>query len=205
MIAVSKKYIISAVSVCVGGLALLGLLYSFVIGPKVVLADELGNQILAKKAEYKSVTEIASSSAKEALEQKFKTVCDRLDLFVIKHGSVASLALDIKQIAGEVGVEEFSSKNKTIDSYEEIGSCEQIEKGRVLVEFNGSFAQFAEFVNKLERNKPVVLVDTFTVTRSTKAGSKHKFSMVLVFFVKNEQAVSIAAEDMIAIICDSLG
>ena len=205
MIPVSRKYIISAVSVCVGGLALLGLLHSFVIGPKVVLADDLENKILAKKAEYKSVTETASSSAKEALEQKFKAVCGRFDLFVIKHGSVASLALEIKQIAGEVGVGDFSSKNKTINSYEKIGRCEQIEKGRILVEFRGSFAQFAEFVNRLERNKPVVLVDTFTVTRSIKAESRHKFSMVLIFFVKKKQAVSMVEGDVIAIICDSLG
>lgn len=205
MISVSRKYIISAVSACVGGLALLGLLHSFVIGPKVVLADELENQILTKKAEYKSVTETASSSAKEALEQKFKTLCDRFDSFVIKHGSVASLALDIKQIAGEVGVGDFSSKNKTINSYEKIGRCEQIEKGRILVEFKGSFAQFAEFVNRLERNKPVVLVDTFTVTRSAKTESRHKFSMVLIFFVKKEQAVSMVEDDVMAIICDNLG
>jgi hypothetical protein len=205
MIPVSKKYIISAASVCVGGLALLGLLHSFVIGPKAVLANELENQISDKKAEYKTVIEIANPSAKEALERKFKTVCDRFDSFVIKHSEVGSLALHIKQIAGEVGVEGFSSKNKTINSYEKIGGCKEIEEGRILVNFKGSFAQFAEFVNKLERNKPVVFVDTFTVTHSAKTESKHSFSMVLIFFVKKKQAVSMVEDNVIAIICDSSG
>jgi len=205
MIQVSKKYIISAASVCIGGLALLGLLHLFVIEPKVALADELENQILAKKAEYKTVTEIADSSAKEALEQKFKTVCDRFDSFVVKNNGVSSLALHIKQIAGEIGVEDFSSKNKTIRSYEKIGRHERIEAGRILVDFKGSFAQFAEFVNKLERNKPVVFVDTFTIKRAIDSKSKHSFSMVLIFFVKKKQAVSMVADDMVAIICDSLG
>ena len=205
MIPVSKKYIISAASVCLGGLALLGLLHSFVVGPRVVLADELENQISAKKAEYKTVTEIANSSAKEALERKFKTVSDRFDSFVTKHGEVGSLALHIKQIAGEVGVKDFSSKNKTINSYEKISGCKEIEEGRILVNFKGSFVQFAEFVNKLERNKPVVFVDTFTVTRSIEAGSKHSFSMVLIFFVKKKQAVSMVTDNVIAIICNSSG
>jgi len=205
MIPVSKKYIISAASVCVGGLALLGLLHSFVIGPRVVLADELENQISDKKAEYKTAAEVSNSSAKEALERKFKTVRDRFDSFVTKHGVVGSLALHIKQIAGEIGVEDFSSKNKTINSYEKIGGCKEIEKGRILVDFKGSFAQFAEFVNKLERNNPVVFVDTFTMKRAANSESKHSFSMVLIFFVKKKQAVSMVADDMIAIICDNLG
>ena len=205
MIPVSRKYIITAASVCVGGLALLGLLHLFVVGPKVAVADELENQISAKKAEYKTVTEIANSSAKEALERKFKTVCDRFDSFVIEHSGVGSLALDIKQIAGEISVEDFSSKNKTIRSYEKIGRRERIEAGRILVKFKGSFVQFAEFVNKLERNKPVVLVDTFTIARSINAESKHSFSMALVFFVKKRQAVSIVEDNVITITYDSLG
>ena len=205
MIPVSKKYIISAASVCVGGFALLGLLHLFVVGPKAAVADKLENQISAKKAEYKTVTEIADSSARELLERKFKTAGDRSDSFVVQNSGTGSLALHIKQIAGEIGVEDFSSKNKTINSYGKIGRCERIEEGRIIVDFRGSFAQFAEFVNKLERNKPVVFVDTFTMKRAVNSGSKHSFSMVLIFFVKKKQAVSMVEDDMIAIIRDSLG
>jgi hypothetical protein len=68
--------------------------------------------------------------------------------------------------------------------------CKALGADYIYVSFKGNFNQFARFVNEMERHKPIIFVDKFTITRSDQSGFDNEINMVLAAFVCSPESSS---------------
>ena len=161
------------------------LAYLFVLAPQ----ESLRRMTERKLAD----TKILAQSAKEAAEEKNKNLqreqlsksSDELKNFVVEQENWAGLTFDdIDGIKSTVGLDSFisdftggeRSTTKT-DNYKHINAR------HISVNFNSSFNNFADFLNRLESNQPVFFIDTFSITRAAESASGHKVDMKLAVLV----------------------
>jgi hypothetical protein len=139
-------------------------------------------------------TRLLAQSAREAAEEKNKNKLlerltssnNRLKDFVIEQENAANVTFDIGRISNEIKLNSFSSIPAGSEGALKTDNYKHIIARQISVNFNSSFNKFAIFLNALERNQPVVFIDTFSITRSTEGDSNHKVDMKLAVLVEKE-------------------
>jgi hypothetical protein len=154
--------------------------------------------VLAPQEKVRRATEInlaetrrLAQSAREAAEEKNKNKLleqlsdtgKQLNAFVVEQGEAANLTFDIGRISSEIRLDSFSSFFTGGEGTLKTDSYKHINARQISVNFNSSFNRFAMFLNALERNRPVIFVDTFSITRSTEENLGHKVNMELAVLV----------------------
>ena len=179
---ISKKII--RVSVSLLALALLGAVtfYGFVLHGQSAEIDLIESRISeSNKALLDKKTR--GNGKSDEFRAELSKLKEDLHGYVIGQDESLDFAIYIQELANAAGVSDFDVTHRMEDSYGPIDECVHIEEGRMQVNFSASFSQFATFVNSLERNKPVIFVDNFSISRSHKGGRSHKVTMALSFIV----------------------
>jgi len=155
----------------------------------VVLApqERLRRMTERKLAETKRLAQSARDAAEEKNKNKLLEQLTRsnnsLKDFVVEQENAANLTFDIGRISSEIKLNSFSSIPTGSEGTLKTDNYKHINARQISVNFNSSFNKFAVFLNALERNRPVVFIDTFSITRSTEGGSGHKVDMKLAVLV----------------------
>lgn len=187
MKAVNKRYLTTIVSIWFGFFILLLLVNLIVLMPQRNRSKHLEKQVSEKKRIFEQALEVGDYDNQLRLDKEIKQLRSELDRFVNAFDNLSNLTFEIRQIAGKGNVDSFSIKAK--DGYKglAIPHCNYIRESRIDTSFLSDFNQFANFINSLERHKPVIFVDTFTVKRSDKQNIAHKARVNLSVFVKKPQ------------------
>jgi hypothetical protein len=133
-----------------------------------------------------------AQSAREAAEQKGKLLeqltksRDMLKDFVIDREKAANLTFDVSRISSEVKIKSFSSIFTVSEESSKTDDYKYINARQLSVNFNSSFNKFAMFLNFLERRRPAIFIDTFSITRSAESDSGNKVDMKLAVLVEKE-------------------
>ena len=136
-------------------------------------------------------TQSLAQSAREAALEKNKAKLialltdsgNKLEEFVVDEENAESLTLDIGRISSDVNLYGFSNNFTGGDQTTRTDNYKHIISRQISVNFNSSFPQFAVFLNTLERRRPVIFVDTFSITRSAESSLGHKVDMKLAVLV----------------------
>jgi len=136
-------------------------------------------------------TKLLAQSAREAAEERNKNLLleqlsnsgNRLKDFVVEQQNAANLTLNISRIMSEIKLNSFSSNFTSGERTIKTDNYKHIIARQISVNFNSSFNKFAIFLNTLERSRPVIFVDTFSITRSAESDSGHKVDMKLAVMV----------------------
>lgn len=183
-----KKFLPTVAVIWAGSFLLLLVVYFLILGPKQRLKSRLGSELAEKRHLYNSALEAAQSDTKVKLAKQIQQLQDRLHGFVIDSEDSANLSFDISKIANEKNVRSFSILSRDTNAGLE-SKCQYISESYVDVSFNSNFSQFAAFLNSLERHKPVVFVDKFSVIRSDNDPAGHQMRMSLSFFIRRQPSV----------------
>lgn len=167
-------------------LVLFLLAYMVVLRPQYDSRKRLDNAFAEQKELHASAQEAAQEKTKTELNEQIERLRNRLKDFVSDFEDSANLTFDIGQIANEGKVSSFSVKNKAKrgTSMLAIPDSNNIAESHMDVSFIAGFYQFATFVNALERRRPVLFVDGFTITRSNKDDSSYEVTLDVAAFVK---------------------
>ena len=159
------------------------LFYLLVLAPQEKLRAQTERQF----TETKSIADAARAAAQEEnkikLEEQVKSLEKRLRDFVTGQEDTANLTFDISQISSGIELNSFNITATGSEGIIEIENCDYIFAKRISVDFNGSFNQFAAFLNALERCRPVIFIDTFGITRSQGGALGHEVDMILAVLV----------------------
>ncbi len=183
-IEIHKKYITKAAIVWAACLVLFLLAYIMVLRPQHVSEKRLDKALAEKKRLYESAQRAAEEATRAQLNEQIKQLRDRLHDFVIEFEDSANLTFDIGQIASEKKVTTFSVKGKENRPTSAVPDCNAISESHMDVSFVSGFYQFATFVNALERHKPVLFVNEFTITRSNQNDAAYEVTLDVAAFVK---------------------
>jgi len=179
-----KRLLIILVVVWGGAFVLLLGSHMFLMLPQQKESELLGKQLMEKRLRYDISKAADSEQVRAQLSEKVRGLTEELCRFEAEVDELDGLWFSISRIAGEIGVESFQSKGMDDESYSVIPNCYDIGTASTEVNFSGSFNKFARFINQLERYKPVVFIDGFTITRARKEGSGPEAKLVLSVFVR---------------------
>lgn len=139
-------------------------------------------------------TERLAQSAREAAEQRNRAKLleqltsygNRLKDFVVEQENAANLTFEIGRLSNNVELNSFSSIFTGGEGTLKTDNYKHIQARQISVNFNSSFNKFAMFLNALERSRPVIFIDTFSIIRSPDSDSGHKVDMKLAVLVEKE-------------------
>lgn len=179
-----KRFLIILVVVWGGAFVLLLGTHMFLTLPQQKESELLGKQLMEKRLRYDISKAADSEQVRAQLSGRVSGLTEELGRFAVEVGELDGLWFSISRIAGEIGVESFQSRGVDDESYSVIPNCYDIGTASTEVDFSGSFSKFARFINQLERYKPVVFIDEFTITRARKEGSEPGAKLFLSVFVR---------------------
>jgi hypothetical protein len=147
------------------------------------------------ESEYKKVKSDANfallaseNETQNRLKEQIHDLNDILGSFVIESENTSNLIYQISGISNEIGLKAFQI-TPTGQNMAAFDNCKYISGQLYQVGFIGSFNQFATFLNALERYRPVIFIDTFSIARSRQGDNNHTVDMQLAILVtKNEKA-----------------
>jgi Tfp pilus assembly protein PilO len=185
MKSVYRKYL--TIGIIFWAICFVVLLFSYLI----VLAPQEKLRLAAER-ELAETSRLAES-ARQAAEQKNKNKLlaqfsdseRKLKEFVVDREKAENLTFDI----GEISTRMLGSSSSISTAGEgtlKTDNYEYIATRQISVNFNSSFTKFAMFLNALERSRPVIFVDSFSITRSAESGSGNKVDMKLAVLVEKE-------------------
>jgi len=183
-IEIHKKHLTKAAIIWAACLALFLLAYIVLLRPQHVSEKRLDKALADRKRLYESAQQAAQEATRAQLNEQIKQLRDRLHDFVIDFEDSANLTFDIGQIASEKKVTSFSVKGKEQRTTSAVADCNAISESHMDISFVSGFYQFATFVNALERHKPVLFVNEFTITRSNQNDTAYEVTLDVAAFVK---------------------
>jgi Tfp pilus assembly protein PilO len=182
-----KKYLTKAAIVWAACLVLFLLGYLVVLRPQNLKRKHLDGILTEKKQSFEAAQIAAQESTQTQLREQIRQLQERLHDFVIDFEDSANLTFDIGQIATEKNVASFSVKSKTSRAVPATAELKHLSEDHIDISFIAGFHQFATFVNSLERHRPVLFVNEFTITKSNKNSSVYEVTLDVAAFVKKQQ------------------
>ncbi len=119
--------------------------------------------VAAKAERFGLLRDTKSARGQQRLQEEQEELERRYADFVFSSEQMNELDFRIRALAEKSGVGEFSARH--LGTVSKIGSTELkgIAQRDLALSLTGGFAEFLHFLNELERNQPVVLVDQFTL------------------------------------------
>jgi len=189
-----RKYLTTAGIIWAGCLVVFLLVYVLILGPQKNYNKRLERELAEKKQVYELAVRATQKETKIRLNEQIEALQSRLGDFVIDFENSANLTFDISKIASEKKLDSFSIKNKDNKGLVAIPDCSYICESQINISFTGGFNQFATFLNALERHRPVIFVDKFTINRPQN-GTGYKVTLNVAAIVKKQQSEGLLSED----------
>lgn len=196
-----KPYLKKAAIVWAACAVLFLLAYAIVLRPQNRNRRFLEKTLAEKKQLYKSAQIAAQEETRIELNEQIERLKNRVKDFVVDFENASNLTFAIGQIANEKKVNSFSVKNKEIQQTASIiakPETKHVSESQIDINFVGGFSQFANFVNALERNRPVVFVHEFAIGRARNADSVYQVSLNVRAFVRKPQETETAVNKPLA-------
>jgi Tfp pilus assembly protein PilO len=193
-IKIYKEHLTKAAITWAACLVLFILAYLFVLGPQINSRKRLENNLAEKKQQYETAKMAAREQTKARLNEEIKGMQNTLKDFVVDMKDSANLTFDIGKIANEENVSSFSIGNKNKQGISEIPDCNTISESHIDIGFIAGFNQFATFVNALERHQPVLFVNEFRISCSSRDKSAYQVTLDVAAFVRKQQERQIAGQ-----------
>ena len=183
-IKLSRYTIVTAAVWAVSAVVLAGGYFLFYAPQKIELL-QVNNQCAESQTALEQAQLAAQDQTKEKQKQRYEEVSQFISGFSTQQDAVTELVFEIGRIANELRLSEFSSKNKKQKKYATVGKSECVSEVWLDVDFQATFEQFAQFVNRLECHSPVVFVEEISFRRSPQSGKGHEASLQLSFLTES--------------------
>ena len=183
MKSIYRKYFKIGILFWAGCFIVLFLSYLLVLAPQERIRRMTERKLADTKLLAQSAREAAQERNKNLLLDQLSNSGNRLKDFVIDQENANNLTFDIGRISSDIKLTSFSSIFTGSEGTIKTDNYKHIIARQISVNFNSSFNKFAVFLNTLERSRPVIFIDTFSITRSGESDSGHKVDMKLAVLV----------------------
>jgi len=185
---VYKKYLTTVALVWAAYFIVLVFVYMLILGPMLADKKRVEDKLAATKLKYETLVRESQEDARTKLREEIELLRSRMEDFTIDFENSANLTFDISRIAGAEQIASFSIRSRD-DSRRtsDLTEGKYVSESQIDVSFNAGFHQFATFLNALERHRPVLLVDRFTVNGLRQSASGPQVDMNLVVLVRKQQ------------------
>lgn len=194
----NNKYLVSLITTWVlSTLVLAGCYYLFHLPKKEML-----KQVRRQYDESNELAAIANKAVQqdtqEQIIQRCRTADQMIARFAVPQENTTGLVFEIGKVAGELGLSEFASKNPKAQYHSTLPKDTDVTEAWLELEFKTSFIKFAQYVNRLERQKPTVFIEKMALRKTDDNPREIEVRMELSFLVTQNKKSSVAMADISA-------
>ncbi len=188
-----KTYLKRAGIVWMLSLVLCLLAYLLVLRPQYNIKRRLERNLDEQKQTYAAARRATQEKNRIQLNEHIQRLRTQIKGFVINSDELTDLTFDISQIANREKLASFSVTPRSKRSGGRRGTAGEksdnnaINENLIDIRFIARFHQFAAFVNALERHRPVLFIDEFSITRSSQDESIYQATLDVTAFVRKQQ------------------
>ncbi len=179
-----SRYIIATAAVWAVSAVVLGSGYFLLYTPQRSELLQVNNQCAENQISLEQAQLAAQDQTKAKQKQQCEEVSQLISGFSTQQDAVTELVFEIGRIANELRLSGFSSKNQKQKSYSTVGESELVSEVWLNVDFQATFEQFVQFVNRLECHSPVVFVEEISFRRGPQSGKGNEASLQLSFLAE---------------------
>jgi Tfp pilus assembly protein PilO len=187
MNSVYRTYLKSAAIIWGLCLAVFVLVFVFILMPQEKLRETTEQQYNEIKSEADTALIVSQESQIAKLNKQIEDMNNRINDFLFTPVEVANLTFDISRISQNIGLGGFGISGTGSERMLLYDNCKYLFARSIPVSFNAGFNEFAAFVNALEKHRPVIFINTFSINRSQQTNGENKVDMELVVLVAKDQ------------------
>jgi len=159
--------------------------YLLIISPQRNIIKQINGKLAEREQRYESIVKAAREENVARAKEEIERLRSKVAEFAANFEGAGNLTFDISQIAEQKNVTSFSIKGKTAGGPSPTSDYKYVGENRIEIGFLSGFNEFATFLNALERHRPVIFVDGFTISRARQAEAGYQVSMnVAVLVIK---------------------
>ncbi len=159
-------------------------IYLLVLSPQRQKMHSVNVKLEKKKENYREAVRISRPEHRKELEKELEALEQKVQDFAIDSENSANLTFAISEIAKANDLRSFSIRSSESDVVGGDKDDDTIKESHIAVSFTGSFQQFARFLNAMERNRPVLFVDNFSIEKGKEHEAGNRVNMDVVGFVR---------------------
>ncbi len=179
-----KKFLVIWALAWGTSLLLLVIIHVFLMTPQKDELKRLHGELVEKERQY-STSEIADSpGTRTQLSRETEQLSEKLAEYVVERDDLSKVPFSVNKIASEFGLRKYKSRLMTGGFYIPIDNCYRIGSMNVRLNFNCTFNELAGFINTLERHKPIIFIEEFSVEQPSGTETELQMSMIFSTFVR---------------------
>ena len=187
-----NKYKIYLTGTWVGCILLIGAGYFVFHLPKKGQLVQVQRQYTESQDQLTIANKATQDDIRQQAEQCFEDTANMINKYSVPQDNITGVVFEIGKIANELGLSEFSSKNQKAQNLSTLGDSKVVSEAWLEVEFESSFLKFAQFVNRLEQETPVVFIEKIVVRRNENSQKNSDVKMELSFLTTESKVNSVA-------------
>jgi hypothetical protein len=182
-----NRYLIATAAIWLFSLLVVGGGYLMFYRPQNVELVRTTNQYEESQKAMEEAKLASQQPIKAKQKQKYEDVLQLISGFSTQQDLATELVFEIGRIANELRLIDFSSKTNGKQNYSTVGQSKRVSEAWLDVDFFANFEQFAEFINRLESNSPVVFVEEIAFRRGSRDDKGNKVSLKLSFLTETDE------------------
>jgi hypothetical protein len=172
-----------------GCLAVFLLVFILVIKPQGKLRIDTESKYNDIKIQVEDAITFSQEKNRERLIKQVADMNSLLGDFLFRPVDAGNLAFEISRISSNIGLVGFGisgTGNERLSLYD---GCQYLYTRRIQVSFTAGFNKFAAFVNALEKHRPVIFINSFSISRSQQENATGKVDMELAVLIGKDKQV----------------
>ncbi len=158
--------------------------YAAVLRPQQDCMKELEAKVANGREKYARALQAAREKDQSRLTQEVQDLHQRVGDFVVPAEEAPNLAFTIGTLANEARLESFGMRPLSRMGVDAPPRWEHVGEKQVDLSFAAGFRNFVAFLNALERHRPVVMVETFAISRPVEKSAQPQANMELAVLVE---------------------
>lgn len=158
--------------------------YAVILGPQQDCMKELEAKVTSGREKYAQALQATKETNQSRLTQEVGDLHQRVGGFVVSVEEAPNLAFTLGTLANEAQLESLGMRPAHKIGGEAALRGECVGAKHVDLSFVAGFRSFAAFLNALERHRPIILVETFAISRPAEENAQPQASMELAVLVE---------------------
>jgi len=182
----TEKYLKIAAMVWSGCFVVFLLVFVLILYPLNKRQNQIESEFRKLKIDADAAFIASQEQTKQRMKELVKKTNDRLGDFMIEADRTSNISHEIIQLSNKIGLNieviPAAQRNTAFDE------CKYVSGQYFQISFTAGYNEFARFLNELERYRPVIFIDTFSITKSRPDEARPVINMNLAVLVaKNEK------------------
>jgi hypothetical protein len=178
-----QKYGLAVAGVWGVWLAISVLLYLLILGPQGRLMATLQQTMQTATEDHELAQKAHRPETKLHIQERMEKATQNLNQFMIGADAASKLTVLISQLAAQQSLADFSVKTRELPPTFDDPKKSGITEAWLELTFSGPFNQCAAYINALERNKPVIFIESAEIQRNAQTTENPTVRLLISYLI----------------------